>query len=171
MSRGCFEAAVKSSIEQSGRDVINGSRFGIGIEVYAKAADVFPEEINLFRITETDAIGVMRRFIWNRIEGDRLPAGLDILMFDTAICFGVAGAISWLQLVVRQTATGTMDNRTLSAVAAFASRYGMDSLIRTYRKQREFQAEHLIADHDKAGLERDKKRSKAVMDLALMWMA
>lgn len=54
---------------------------------------------------------------WNRIAGDRLPAGLDLCVFDMAVNAGPGRAVKLLQEIVGVPADGGLGPRTLAAVA------------------------------------------------------
>ena len=49
------------------------------------------------RLTRTEAAAIYRRFYWDPIGGDRLPAPLDLILFDAAVNCGVGAAVKHLQ--------------------------------------------------------------------------
>ena len=48
-------------------------------------------------LTPDEAAAIYRRFYWDPIGGDRLPAPLDMVMFDAAVNCGVGAAVKQLQ--------------------------------------------------------------------------
>lgn len=69
---------------------------------------------------------------WNRIAGDRLPAGLDLCVFDMAVNAGPGRAVKLLQEIVGVPADGGLGPRTLAAVAE----QDVLSLIRQFSEER-----------------------------------
>ncbi|QTX33201.1 hypothetical protein KAR29_04715 [Aminithiophilus ramosus] len=49
------------------------------------------------RLTRAEAAAIYRRFYWDPIGGDRLPAPLDMVLFDAAVNCGVGAAVKHLQ--------------------------------------------------------------------------
>lgn len=48
-------------------------------------------------ITREQAASIYRKKYWNAINGDALPAGVDMLAFDIAVNSGVGRALQWLE--------------------------------------------------------------------------
>lgn len=59
-----------------------------------------------------------RAGFWNPIQGDQLPAGVGLVVFDAAAMSGVERAARWLQRVVGTTQDGAIGPHTLAAVTA-----------------------------------------------------
>ena len=55
---------------------------------------------------------------WDKVKADELPAGLDYVVFDTAINSGPGRAVKLLQEVIGTTPDGAIGPLTLRAVAA-----------------------------------------------------
>jgi lysozyme family protein len=54
---------------------------------------------------------------WNRVKGDDLPSGVDLMVFDFAVNSGVSRASKCLQQVVGATPDGAIGPKTLQAVS------------------------------------------------------
>ncbi|RAI37536.1 hypothetical protein CH338_15780 [Rhodoplanes elegans] len=48
-------------------------------------------------LTRDELVEIYRRQYWDRIQGDRLPAGVDIVVFDGAVNSGFSQSTKWLQ--------------------------------------------------------------------------
>ena len=69
---------------------------------------------------------------WDKVAGDRLPSGVDYIVFDAAVNSGPGRAAKWLQMVVNVSADGAIGPVTLKAVAAMP----VDQLIEDYQAMR-----------------------------------
>lgn len=56
----------------------------------------YPNE-NIRGMTRARAAEIYRRDFWNRVRGDDLPPGLDLVAFDPAVNSGVSRGSKWLQ--------------------------------------------------------------------------
>lgn len=89
-------------------------------------------EEELRNISDEQLHAIYGRNYWHRVAGDRLPAGLDLCVFDMAVNAGVSRAVRMLQEIVGSTADGVLGPRTLAAVAE----QDVLSLIRQYSEER-----------------------------------
>jgi len=71
----------------------------------------------LRNISDADLQDIYRKLYWDRIAGDRLPSGVDLVVFDMAVNAGPGRAIKLLQEVVGSTPDGAIGPQTLAAVA------------------------------------------------------
>ncbi len=73
----------------------------------------------VYRMTVSERDAIYREGYWNQIRGDRLPAGIDIVVFDGAVNSGPHQAVKWLQraLMVARI-DGVVGPATLAAVDA-----------------------------------------------------
>lgn len=67
-------------------------------------------------ITMAEVKDIYKRQYWDRVQGDRLPVGLDYAMFDYAVNSGVARAASALQEVLGLKRDGVVGEITLSKI-------------------------------------------------------
>lgn len=135
--RGSFEPSFDLVVSQEGNQP--GKRYGIDRALYAQALGLFEEEVDLDRLTPQIAQTIHRQYWWNAVKGDQLPAGLDLMLYDAAVCHGAARAIIWLQAILRDRQDGEVTPRTLAGVNAYISRYTLITLINTFKKERLWQ--------------------------------
>lgn len=64
-----------------------------------------------------EAEAIYRANYWNKIQGDKLPPGLDLAVFDAAVNSGPGQAAKWLQRAANCTPDGAIGPATLAAVA------------------------------------------------------
>lgn len=78
---------------------------------------------DVWEIAQTEVGDIYRRRYWSVIGGDRLPDGLDYVVFDGAVNSGTAQSVKWLQRSLGARYTGKIDGQmglmTLDAIAAF----------------------------------------------------
>lgn len=72
--------------------------------------------VDIMNLTKEEAADIYRREYWNPIHGDALPAGLDLLVFDSAVNQGVKPAVLMLQLAAGAQGDSVMGSETLAAV-------------------------------------------------------
>lgn len=83
-------------------------------------------------LTVDQAGRIYRSRYWNKVNGDALPAGLDLAVFDFAVNSGPARAAKMLQTIVGVTADGQIGPKTLAAI----ERIGAASVIGDLCSQR-----------------------------------
>lgn len=75
---------------------------------------------DVFTMRDAERDAIYRTLYWDVIMGDRLPAGLDLAIFDGAVNSGPRQAVKWLQRALGRTYTGSIDgvigNLTLAAI-------------------------------------------------------
>lgn len=93
-----------------------------------------------------------RREFWEQIDGDRLPAALALLVFDTAVNMGIAPAVKLLQKACNYLngqpvlePDGILGNTTLAAVTSLTRDSG-HQLCGKYLRLREQRYQKLVAD-------------------------
>lgn len=67
-------------------------------------------------LTRREAGRIYRARYWDRVCGDKLPAGVDYAVFDYAVNSGVARAAKALQRVMGAKADGIVGPKTLAAI-------------------------------------------------------
>jgi lysozyme family protein len=101
-----------------GCGVLRGTKFGISAAAYPTT--------DIANLTLEAAAAIYRNDYWGRVQGDRLPPALALLVFDAAVNNGVAHAVGWLQAIVGATEDGQLGPRTLAAVdSAFCTQGGV----------------------------------------------
>jgi lysozyme family protein len=83
-------------------------------------------------LTHDDVRPVYKRNYWDKIQGDELPAGVDYVVFDTAINSGPGRAAKFLQACVGLEPDGVIGPKTLAAVRAADPK----QLVQDYAKRR-----------------------------------
>lgn len=83
-------------------------------------------------LTRAEAAQIYRANYWNAVNGDSLPPGVDLVVFDMAVNAGVSRASKMLQRLVYVEDDGHIGPMTLSAVA----RMGAAALINGYSSAR-----------------------------------
>lgn len=142
--RGNFESAFELVVRLEGTEPGDGKRYGVTRALYAQAMGVFEDDADLDRLRPETAQAIHRQHFWNGVSGDNLPAGLDLMLFDAAVCHGIARSIIWLQAILRDKQDGVIEARTLGGVNAYVSRYTLITLINTFKKERIWQTERSL---------------------------
>ena len=68
-------------------------------------------------LTREEAASIYRRGYWLPLQGDRLPAGLDLALFDYAVNSGPSRATKALQAILKVKVDGALGPLTLGAIA------------------------------------------------------
>ena len=91
---------------------------GVTIGTYAqfKGRKVTKDELR--NISDADLRTIYRRNYWDKVRGDDLPAGLDLVAFDGAVNSGPARGARWLQQGVGVAADGKIGPATIAAAKA-----------------------------------------------------
>jgi lysozyme family protein len=117
-------------------------------------------------ITDADVRAIYRPQYWDAIKGDELPAGLDLVMFDSAVNSGPGQATKWLQRALkdaklyRGAIDGDLGEGTLGAVASHPD---IDALIADVLARRLGMLQHLSTwDAFGAGWERRVHSAMAI---------
>ena len=90
------------------RDPGGLTKFGISQRSYPK--------LDIRRLTLDQAKAIYRRDFWDRIRGDALPVGVDLVVLDMAVNAGVRRAVQLLQQGAGATDDGIIGPLTLAAV-------------------------------------------------------
>lgn len=112
MSR--FDECLKVILDLEGEPT-NDPRDPGGLTKFGIAKRSHPN-VDIMNLTKEEAADIYRREYWNPIHGDALPAGLDLLVFDSAINQGVKPAVLMLQLAAGAQGDSVMGSETLAAV-------------------------------------------------------
>ena len=105
---------------------------GVTMAVFEKFLGRPATKDELRNISDEQLNAIYGRNYWQRVNGDRLPAGVDLCLFDMAVNAGVSRAVRILQEIIGSTADGVLGSRTLAAVAE----QDPLSLIRQYSEER-----------------------------------
>ena len=75
-------------------------------------------EADMRNLTVEKVSRLYKQRYWDRVQADKLPKGVDYVVFDFAINAGVGRAIKTLQSTVGSTPDGIIGNRTLARINA-----------------------------------------------------
>lgn len=81
------------------------------------------------KLQRTEAARIYRAGYWDRIGAEKLPAGLDLALFDFAVNSGPDRAIRTLQTELGVVVDGQIGPLTRDAMAAYVARRGPGALI------------------------------------------
>jgi lysozyme family protein len=135
------------------------TNMGITLGTLSKWRGTICTARDVLALTRAEAATIYQVEYWDGIEGDSLPAGLDLMVLDHAITCGVFASARLLQQTLKVVADGSIGPVTLAAAAgnpqtirtrimslglaqandyrrmAAFSRYGKGWLARTTRRQ------------------------------------
>lgn len=120
-----FELSLKKVIEHEGGYVNHpadpGGRTNLGVtqRVWEEWVGRPVTESEMRALTVAQVSPLYKKRYWDAIHGDRLPAGLDYCLFDTAVNSGVGRASRFIQEMVGVAADGVIGNNTLLAIGQF----------------------------------------------------
>ena len=102
--------AAEGGLVNDPKDPGGVTKFGISQRSYPA--------LNIRALSLDDAKAIYQRDYWAPIQGEALPAGLDLLLLDHAVNAGPARAVRLLQHLVGVPEDGLMGPITLGEVAA-----------------------------------------------------
>ena len=76
-------------------------------------------DVDVLTLSREGAYRIYEERYWRQIQAEKLPRGLDLLVFDAAVNMGPITAVKFLQKVLKLTDDGIMGQRTLAAMRAF----------------------------------------------------
>lgn len=89
---------------------------GVTLETYQKFLGRKATKDELRRISDGELDAIYRSYYWHPAACDRLPRGVDLVVFDMAVNAGVRRAVRILQESVGSPADGVTGPKTLAAV-------------------------------------------------------
>jgi lysozyme family protein len=117
-----FDACLAHLLKHEGGFVNHPSdpggvtNLGVTQEVWEDWIDRTVSEENMRALTPSKVAPLYREMYWDRVKGDKLPAGVDYLVFDAAVNSGASRAAKWLQTTVGAVADGAIGEQTLKQV-------------------------------------------------------
>ena len=73
---------------------------------------------DVYQIEAAEVLDIYKTGYWDKVWGDRLPDGVDVVVADGAINSGVIQSVKWLQRALGVRVDGQMGDATLSACLA-----------------------------------------------------
>lgn len=130
----CFNNLIKHEGGYVNHPSDPGGRTNLGVtqEVWEDWTDRAVNEAEMRALTPEKVKPLYKELYWDRVKGDKLPAGVDYCVFDAAVNSGVRRASQWLQVALGVTADGSIGPQTLAMTLAISP----DTIIRNYCAQR-----------------------------------
>ena len=88
-------------------------------------------------LTKEDVEPIYKKNYWDRVKGDDLPEGLDLMIFDFAVNAGTGRAAKFIQRLVNTTVDGGIGPNTLGKIKEYVVTYGIEETIRSYALMRQ----------------------------------
>lgn len=88
---------------------------GVTIGTFAGFKGRKVTKAELRAISDADLQAIYRRGYWDKVRGDELPAGLDLVAFDAAVNSGPSRGARWLQSALGVTVDGQIGPQTIAA--------------------------------------------------------
>lgn len=139
MAHASYEAALAFVLHHEGgfadnpADPGGATQFGITRATLAawRGRPVSRDDVRTLSPAEAGAI--YRARYWQAIDGDNLPAGIDLIVFDAAVNSGPGRALRWLQDALEVPADGILGPVSRAALA----RSDGTAVIRAFTRQRQ----------------------------------
>ena len=109
-----YEGGWADNPKDPGGATMKGVTIGTYSDWLGRAAD--KDELKAIPAAHVEAI--YRHKYWDKVRGDDLPAGLDLVAFDAAVNSGPQRGATWLQLAVGATADGVIGPASVAAAKA-----------------------------------------------------
>jgi len=111
-----FLEAVDFIIDlEGGATVVNNPDDPGGLTKFGISKRSYPN-LDIVNLTIDQAREIYKKDFWDKVSGDLLPSGLNLLVFDAAINQGEDTASMALQRIVRAKADGNIGTVTLEAL-------------------------------------------------------
>jgi lysozyme family protein len=93
---------------------------------------------DVFTMTDDERDDIYETQYWNAVQGAKLPAGVDLVVFDGAVNSGPAQSIKWLQSALGHglVADGVLGAKTLEILDPLMNENSADMLIRNICSRR-----------------------------------
>ncbi len=101
---------------------------GVTLDNYRRYVKPGGTVADLKAISDEEVATVYRRFYWDAVKGDDLPAGIDYAVFDFAVNSGPSRAAKYLQRVLGVAQDGIIGPQTLAAARAAKPSVVIDNL-------------------------------------------
>ena len=117
-----FDACLAHLLKHEGgfvnhpSDPGGATNLGVTQAVWEDWIDRTVSEENMKALTPAKVSPLYKELYWDRVKGDKLPFGVDYLVFDAAVNSGVSRAAKWLQTTVGAVADGAIGEQTLKQV-------------------------------------------------------
>ena len=140
MATGNFEKCLKIILNHEGGYVNHpkdpGGETNLGVT--KRVWEQWGGTKDMTDLTVDDVSPLYEKSYWNRIKGDDLPSGLDLVVFDWAVNSGVRRASKKLQEMIGASADGVIGPNTLKQLDEYIkTSRGIKPVIRMYSATRQ----------------------------------
>lgn len=121
MSKSNFDACLAHILKWEGgyvdhpKDPGGATNHGITHKTLARFRGKPVSKADVKALTKKEAARIYRASYWNKVSGDELPHGIDLVAFDPAVNSGPSRGAKWLQSALGVTVDGKIGVKTLSA--------------------------------------------------------
>lgn len=106
----CLEVILKSEGGYVNDPHDAGGETNMGISKRA-----YPN-LDIKNLTKQQVSDIYHKDYWNKVQGDHLPKGLDLVIFDSSVHSGPVQSVKWLQNALAIKADGVLGPVTLVAL-------------------------------------------------------
>jgi lysozyme family protein len=150
-----FEAALQFVLKWEGSKFTNdpddrggATRFGVTQRVYDGFRQRRGQPLQSVKFIAMDEVrAIYTRGYWAPVHGDRMPAPLDLVLFDTGVLMGVGRAVRFLQEALGVAADGAVGPQTLAALQAARP----DAVARKVMELREARLRRIVENNPSQG--------------------
>lgn len=119
-----FESAFSLTLKYEGgyvdhpKDPGGATNLGVTIGVLSSHLGRQATKDEVRALTPAKVKPIYKRRYWDKVQADRLPAGLDLVVYDFAVNSGPARAAKYLQKMIGVRQDGVIGDDTIAAIAA-----------------------------------------------------
>jgi lysozyme family protein len=113
------------------------TNMGVTKRVYEEWVGYSVSENTMQNLKEEDVAPIYKNNYWDRVKGDQLPNGLDLVVFDFGVNAGTGRAAKFLQAMIGTVADGGIGPNTLAKLDEFINNNTLTETIRLYQDERQ----------------------------------
>jgi len=139
MAKGNWIKSLEAILHHEGgyvnhpKDPGGETNLGVTKRVYEE----FGGTKNMKDLTREDVEPIYKKNYWDRLQCDKLPAGLDLCVFDFGVNAGTGRAAKLLQKNIGAVADGAIGPNTMKLMRAHLDDYSIEATIRGYQYDRQ----------------------------------
>lgn len=118
------------------RDNGGATKFGITQNTLSTFLGRSASKDEVKNLTLEKAGEIYRKKYWNTIQGDKLPEGVALMMFDGSVNHGTKIMVEFLQRILKINVDGDFGNKTLEAVNNFENYFNLVLSLSNLRRDR-----------------------------------
>jgi len=126
MAKANFSACLTHVLASEGgyvdhpKDPGGATNMGITLETLSLWRGQRVSKADVKLLQREEAAAIYRKHYWDKVRGDDLPVGLDLVAFDAAVNSGVYRGGKWLQQAIGAATDGVIGPRSLALAQAAA---------------------------------------------------